>query len=210
MRLAYHPEAVEALRIPTESSPWRILLSGCLAGMPCGVDGDDYGLGTHCPVWTRDPRVRVVAFCPEDFRLGTPRTMPDLHGGDGEAVLDGRARIRDENGADLTEALLAGAAEMLAVAQRERVDFAILTDRSGACGSQVVSLGCRFVEPVHYIKGVGVATALLLRHGVPVVSQRDFRTLGLLGAKLDPSFAPGESVVDHHRHPWVLANLGED
>ena len=55
-----------------------------------------------------------MPFCPEDHRLGTPRTMPDLHGGDGHDVLDGTARVRDEHGADLTEALLAGADSALA------------------------------------------------------------------------------------------------
>ena len=34
--------------------------------------------------------------------------MPDLHGGDGFAVLDGDARILDEHRNDLTEGMLAG------------------------------------------------------------------------------------------------------
>jgi uncharacterized protein YbbK (DUF523 family) len=139
--------------------------------------------------------------------MGTPRTMPDLHGGDGFDVLDKRARILDEKGTDLTREMLAGAREMLALAQREKIDFAVLTDRSAACGSQVISIGCRFEEPVHHARGVGVATALLLRHGFHVVSQRDPRTLGILGARLDPSFGPIDEAVDHHESPWVLKNL---
>ena len=37
---------------------------------------------------------------------------------------------------------------MLALAKEHKVDFAVLTDRSGACGTQVISIGCRFEEPV--------------------------------------------------------------
>ena len=133
--------------------------------------------------------------------------MPDLHGGDGFAVLDGTAKVLDEHRRDLTEAMLAGAQAMLAVALEHRVDFALLTDRSAACGSQVISIGCRFEEPVHHARGVGVAAALLIRNGIHVVSQRDPKTLGLLGAKLDPGFAPGPDVVDHHETPWVLQNV---
>ena len=39
------------------------------------------------------------------------------------------------------------------------------------------------------------------------MSQRDPKTLGLLGARLDPRFSPGPGVVDHHESPWVLEHL---
>jgi len=207
MKLVHHPEAIQTLRNPTPGDPWRVLISGCLASWPCGVNGTDYGLGASQPDWLRHESVRLFPFCPEQTGIGTPRTMPDLHGGDGEAVLDGQARILDEHGTDLTEGMMRGAQAMLAFAQQSEVDFAVLTDRSAACGSQVISFGCRFEEPVEHAYGVGVATALLLRHGVAVVSQRDFRTLALLGARVDPQYAPGPECVDHHNHPWVLEHL---
>jgi hypothetical protein len=118
--------------------------------------------------------------------------MPDLHGGDGLAVLDGTAKVLDEHRNDLTAAL------------SEKIDFALLTDRSGACGSQVISIGCRLEEPVHYARGVGGAVALLIHRGFAVVSQRDPRTLGLLGAKLDPTLGPSPDVVDYHETPGWL------
>ena len=52
-----------------------------------------------------------------------------------------------------------------------------------------------------------IAAALLLQSGIPVVSQRDYRSLGLLGARLDPRWAPSPGDVDFHRSPWVLDNL---
>ncbi len=207
VRLPHHPEAIATLRQPTADEPLRVLLSGCLAGWSCGVEGTDYGLGQAFAPWRDLPTVRWVPFCPEDSGIGTPRTMPDLHGGDGFAALAGIARVLDENGTDLTDAMLRGAWAMLAHAHLHRVELALLTDMSAACGSQVISDGCRFDEPRRYQRGVGVAAALLLQAGIPVVSQRDFQTLGRLRARWDPSFTPDPAARDHHQHPWVLEHL---
>lgn len=208
MRLPHHPEALAGIRAPSDSNPWRVLVSGCLCGFPVAVDGTDYGLSTARPPWLTSTRVVPIPFCPENHRLGTPRTMPDLHGGDGFAVLDGHARVLDEHRKDLTEGMVAGAKEMVRIAGANQIDFALLLDRSGACGSQVVSIGCRFEEPVVHKKGVGVAAAALLRAGFHVVSQRDYRTLDALHAKIDSTFVPSVKSRDHHESPWVIENLG--
>lgn len=205
-RLASDPARVAALRAPTAADPWRVLVSGCLAGLACGVDGTDYGLSAARPAWDGLP-VSWVPFCPEDAGLGTPRAWPDLDGGDGLDVWAGTARVVDPDGADLTAGMLAGARAMVEVARRERVDFAVLTDTSGACGSVVVWDGVRSRPEARRRLGVGVAAAALLRAGVPVVSQRDHHTLGLLRARLDPGFVPDPEARDHHDHPWVIANL---
>jgi hypothetical protein len=105
--------------------------------------------------------------------------------------------------------MLAGAHAMLAFAQKEHAELAILTDMSAACGSQVISDGCRLVGNRRYQKGVGVATALLLEAGIPVVSQRDFRTLGLLRGRLEPGFEPPADARDHHDHAWTLEHLSQ-
>jgi uncharacterized protein YbbK (DUF523 family) len=207
MRLIEHPEAIEGLPEPTPQAPWRVLISGCMAGWGCGVDGTDYGMQSALAGFKSLPNLQWVPFCPEDVGLGTPRTMPDIHGGDGFAVLAGNARVLDEHGVDLTSGMLRGAEAMLAKAQAAQVHFAILTDMSAACGTQVISDGCRFDSPRRFQRGVGVAAAMLLRAGILVVSQRDFATLGRLRARLDPSFVPDPEARDHHEHPWVLANL---
>jgi uncharacterized protein YbbK (DUF523 family) len=204
MRLAHDPAGVDALRRPTEQAPLRVLVSGCLAGLPCGVDGTDYGLGARLADLLTLPTLAATSFCPEDHGLGTPRTMPDIHGGDGRSVLEGRSRILDEHGADLTDAMIAGAEAMLACAIEARVELAILTDMSAACGTQVISLGCRVVpqQQRRYQRGVGVAAAMLLEHGIPCVSQRDFRTLGRIRQVLEPGFEPSNEAIDHHDSAW--------
>ncbi len=207
MLLAHHRALVDALREPTESDPWRVLVSGCLKGLPCGVDGTDYGLGIALGDWLDRPTLRAFSFCPEQYALGTPRSTPDIHGGDGVDVISGRAKVFDEQGVDLTEKMIEGARAMLAFALESRVELAILTDASAACGSQVISDGCRLVEVRRHQKGVGVATAVLLEAGIPVVSQRDFHTLSLLRARLEPGSRLPEDTRDHHDHAWTRAHL---
>ena len=202
VRLAHSPHPFATLRVPTSLDPLRVLVSGCLMGLSCGVDGTDYGMGGALDALLLLPTVKAIPFCPEDHAMGTPRTMPDIHGGDGFDVLDGRARVLDEHGGDLTEPMVAGARAMIGHATAHRVELAILTDMSAACGSQVISDGCRLVKNRRYTAGVGVATALLLRSGIAVFSQRDYRTLGALRALLDPAFAPDGTAIDHHETAW--------
>ena len=209
MLLAYHPHLIDALRTPTASDPWRILVSGCLFGEACGVDGTDYGLGASLAEIIALPTVRALPFCPERFKLGVPRNTPDIHGGDGLDVVNGSARVLDEHGTDITQAMLDGGRAMVDLAKASDVEFAILTDASGACGSQVINEGSRFVEDRKRQKGVGVATAMLLGAGVHVISQRDFKTLGRLRARADASFVAPADARDHQDHEWTLANLPE-
>jgi uncharacterized protein YbbK (DUF523 family) len=143
-----------------------------------------------------------VSFCPEDFAFGTPRQTPDIHGGNGFDVLDGTARVLSEGGDDWTDGMLAAAAKMLTVAQDNGVRLALLMDISAACGSQVIYEGFRRRRT--YQAGQGVCAALLIRHGVKVLSERDHRTLDLLLNKLDPTSTRRADSRDHHETQWYL------
>jgi uncharacterized protein YbbK (DUF523 family) len=203
-----HATDWSALRAPTPEDPWRVLVSGCLAGLPCGVDGTDYGMGGHPFPLFAMPTVRTRPFCPEDAGIGTPRTMPDIHGGDGRDVWAGRARVRDERGADLTAGMQRGARAMADFAATHRVDLAVLTDMSAACGTQVISLGCRYDEPRQFQRGVGVAAAALIAAGVPVVSQRDDRSIARLCAMAEPGRPIDPAARDHHERDWYRSCFG--
>ncbi len=204
------PGQIRAWPTYTAQRPLRLLVSACLSGVRCGVDGTANG---DYP-WIRQlmalPNVRPVTFCPEDFAFGTPRDLPDIHGGDGFAVLDGIARVLSHKGEDCTEGMIAAAQQMLRLAQEQQVELAILMDMSAACGSQVISDGYRWVEARKYRRGPGVAAALLLRSGFKVVSQRDFRTLEHLYHKLDPSHPIDPAARDHHETDWYLSYFGAD
>lgn len=202
------PSAIRSWRTFSPQDPLRLLVSACLSGVRCGVDGTANGDYPWIRKLVALPNVKPVMFCPEDFVLGTPRALPDIHGGDGFAVLDGSARVLTDQGEDCTEKLLAAAQRMLRIAQENQIDLAVLMDMSAACGSQVISDGGRRVQVRKYRQGPGVAAALLMRGGFAVVSQRDFRTLEHLYHKLDAAHPIDPAARDHHETPWYLSYFG--
>lgn len=184
------------------------MVSACLGGARCGVDGSSNGDYPHVRALLARPDVHGVRFCPEDHAFGTPRKTPDLHGGHGFDVLDGRATARADDGEDWTDGLVRAAYAMRDLALRERVELALLMDVSGACGSTVVYLGSRFSPEKTYQRGPGVAAAALMRAGVPVISQRDDRSLSRLTALLDGT-SPDESARDHWEKDWFQSYFAD-
>src|SRR5262249_51235536 len=143
---------------------------------------------------------KAISFCPEHFSFGTPRALCDIHGGDGHDVLAGRARVLTASGEDWTEAMIAAAREMLRVASENSIRLAVLMDISAACGSQVIYAGARSDRV--YQAAHGVCAALLIESGIPVASQRDFKTLEQIFCKLDPTRIAATDLRDHHEHDW--------
>jgi len=180
-----------------------------MLGEPVGVDGTDYGFGGAIAPLTNLPTVQVFRFCPEDVGLGTPRPMPDIHGGDGFDVLKGTARVLDEHGKDLTKGMIEGAQKMAAFAVEKQIEVAVLMDMSGACGSQVISDGCRFDEERKYRAGVGVATAALVNAGINVIAQRDFASMERLMKKCGAEIELTPGRTDHHQTAWFQEYFGE-
>ncbi|NRA63217.1 MAG: DUF523 domain-containing protein [Pseudobacteriovorax sp.] len=209
MLIAHNKDIITSLREVSRSQPLRLLTSACMVGEPCGIDGSDYGMGGTLAEFESHPLIKMLPFCPERSSMGVPRGMPDIHGGDGFDVIAGRAKVLDENSNDLTEAMIAGAQNMLKFAMEEKAELAILTDMSAACGSQVISDGCRLRENRRYQVGVGVATALLLEYGIPCCSQRDFKSLALLQTKLGIKPRSLDDGKDHHMTDWFLETFGD-
>ena len=58
MHLPRDESILREIRRPTEASPWRVLVSACMAGECCGVDGTSYGMEGALPAFLRLPRVR--------------------------------------------------------------------------------------------------------------------------------------------------------
>jgi uncharacterized protein YbbK (DUF523 family) len=195
------PRQIESWPPFTRQAPLRVLVSGCLAGNPCGVDGTSYGEHPLARRLLDLPNVRAVAFCPEEEAFGTPRATPNIRGGDGFDVLDGRARVVSDAGDDWTGAMLRSGLKMKDIAHQHGVHLALLMDISAACGSTVIYGGPRRLKV--YRRGPGVAAAVLIRAGIPVVSQRDERTLGLLFTKLGfASDVPFTDRADHYERCW--------
>lgn len=144
------------------------LVSACLLGICTRYDGG------CCPV----PQLiqlaaqgLVVPVCPEVAGgLPVPRPPAEIGGGDGQSVLDGQARVLTVDGQDVTEAFLAGARRALETAQRLGVRRAVLKDDSPSCGCHRIYDG---TFSGHMVSGQGVATALLQRNGIAVLSEED-------------------------------------
>lgn len=142
----------------------KVLVSACLLGRACRFDGKDKRAAALVEALARSG-AEAVPFCPEEEGgLGTPRPPAVLEGGDGEAVLDGAARVVTSDGRDVTEAFLAGARLAVEAARRHGCEVAYLKERSPSCG-------CAQVHGREGLRrGPGVAAALLRRGGVATVS----------------------------------------
>lgn len=186
----------------TSERPFRVLTSGCLLGQLCGVDGSSNGEYPWMKKLAQLPNVQAVSFCPEEFSFGVPRNLPDIHGGNGFDVLDGRAKVLDDKMNDITHGMIVAGQRMLEIAQEHSVHLAILMDMSAACGSQVISDGCRLVDQRKYQRGPGVASAILMRAGFKVISQRDFKSLEAIYKKLNPQHVINHDAKDHHETDW--------
>jgi uncharacterized protein YbbK (DUF523 family) len=144
------------------------LVSACLLGLCTAYDGASRPQPHLIALAARG---HAVPICPEVAGgLPIPRPAAEIAGGDGHAVLDGRARVLTCDGDDVTTAFIAGAQVALETAQRLGITTAIQQPRSPSCGPQRIHDG-RFCGRL--IPGQGVTAALLSRHGVRVMSPEE-------------------------------------
>ena len=140
-----------------------ILVSACLCGVHCRYDGK------------AKPDEEIIALlrageaipvCPEQLGgLPVPRPPAEIIGGDGEAVLNGSARVCNNLGQNVTEAFVMGAEETLLIARLSGAEKAILKANSPSCGAGVIYDGT-FSGSTR--AGDGVASALLKKNGIEV------------------------------------------
>jgi len=144
------------------------LVSACLLGLPTAYDGNTH---PQAELIALAAQGRVVPLCPEVAGgLGVPRPPAEIKGGDGEDVLDGRARVMTAAGEDVTAAYLRGAECALTVVRRYGITTAILKQRSPSCGSTCIYDGTHSGK---LKAGRGVTAALLRRHDVTVWAEED-------------------------------------
>ena len=93
---------------------------------------------------------------------------------------------------------------MLEVAQKNKIELAVMMDISAACGSQVIYDGNRYAEDKKYQIGMGVCGAQLTRAGFKVISQRDFASLEMLYSKIDNTHPIDTKAKDHNEGDWYM------
>lgn len=141
----------------------KIIVSACLAGMPCGYDGR----GRPAPEGIELVKAgKAVPVCPEQLGgLATPREPAEIAGGDGAGVLDGNASVLSRSGTDLTEAFRLGAGRVLDIARQHDCRRALLKSGSPSCGAGRIYDGT-FTGTLK--PGDGVTAALLSRSGIEI------------------------------------------
>jgi uncharacterized protein YbbK (DUF523 family) len=144
------------------------MVSSCLLGQRIRFNGLDAPSDkTILGRWQEEGR--LVPFCPElAAGFPVPRPPAETVGGDGRLVLIGQAQVFEDTGADVTGQFVEGANKALAVAKKNQVQIAILTDGSPSCGSTYVYDG-QFTGET--IAGQGVTAALLEQNGVRVFNE---------------------------------------
>ncbi len=145
------------------------LVSACLLGIKCAWDGS--GRYRNEKVVELAEAETVIPVCPEQLGgLPTPRVPQEIQGGTGEDVIEGRCRVMNRDGEDVTEFFLRGAHEVLRIAKLLGVDEFIGKQRSPSCGCGRIYSGS-FARKV--VDGDGVTAALLRKNGVKVTSDED-------------------------------------
>ena len=145
------------------------LISACLLGIRCTWSGhnkykNDRAIGLS--------RVEtLIPVCPEQLGgLATPRAPQEIQGGTGEDVLDGKCKIMNKNGEDVTREFITGAEETLKIVRQLNVKEFIGKSKSPSCGCGQIYDGS-FCGRL--IDGDGVTTALLRRNGIKITSEED-------------------------------------
>ncbi len=138
----------------------RILVSACLLGKVCRWDAKKL----ERDISESLNGFQVFGVCPEiEGGLPCPRPKAEIKGGGGEFVLDGTARVIDEEGCDVTISFLRGAQAALNLAMINDIKKAILKGKSPSCGVNFIYRNGSLVP------GAGVAASLLKRHGIEVI-----------------------------------------
>ena len=134
------------------------LVSACLLGLRCRYDG---GSNERPQVVALLDQEILIPVCPEQLGgLPTPRPASEIVSG----------RVLTPSGEDQTDSYQRGAEETVALAQRLGITEAILKQRSPSCGCGQIYDGS-FSSRV--TTGDGITTALLVSHGIRVISEEE-------------------------------------
>jgi uncharacterized protein YbbK (DUF523 family) len=145
-----------------------ILVSGCLVGQKCSYNM----VNEEIPELKRlVDNGEAIPVCPAQLGgLPTPRPPSEIVGGDGKNVLEGKAKVINSEGRDMTKSFLKGASDALVIAKDKNVTEAVFRSRSPQCGCGLIYDGT-FAGKTR--SGDGVAAALLKKHGIRVMTEEE-------------------------------------
>jgi len=143
------------------------LVSACLLGANCRYNGLILESSNEAALSALQNRT-TIPICPEMAGgLPTPRPAAQIDGESGEDVLDGKARVLTDEGADVTAAFIKGAQEAVQAAATHHATQACLKARSPSCG----------LGQTHTKAGLknanGVTAAALKRAGLHIITEEE-------------------------------------
>jgi uncharacterized protein YbbK (DUF523 family) len=139
---------------------FMILISACLAGIPCKYSGGDNGIAEIRKMYEEG---KCIAVCPEVLGgLPTPRPCAEIQQG----------RVINTEGRDVSEEYRRGALLALQKAEEAGCAEAILKAYSPSCGCGEIYDGS-FTHTK--IKGNGVFAKICLEHGIHCISDEEYK-----------------------------------
>lgn len=144
-------------------------ISACLVGEKCRYDGRIIFIEELNEILND---FLFIPVCPEVLGgLPVPRKRAEIVGGTGQDVLEGKAKVIDEDGNDLTEYFIKGAKETLRILKEKNIELVVFKRKSPSCGRGEIYDGTFYKK---LKKGDGVTTALLLKNNIKVMDEREF------------------------------------
>lgn len=143
------------------------LVSACLLGINCAYNAKS----NKCDFLIKKLKnEQIIPICPEQLGgLTTPRDRARIVGGDGNDVINGKAKVITNKGEDVTKQYLKGGQETVKVAKLFGIDEAILKALSPSCGCGMI-----YTEDFSDKKpGNGTTTAMLKKNGIKVTTELD-------------------------------------
>lgn len=140
------------------------LVSACLVGINCNYKGSSKPNERLIEMLKRG---ELIPICPEllgGFKTPRPAAWTT---GDGATVLDGKEKVLELDGKDVTKMFIKGAQEVLEFAKKIGIKEAILKARSPSCGCGKIWVNKKLID------GDGVLTALLKRNGIKVITEEN-------------------------------------
>jgi uncharacterized protein YbbK (DUF523 family) len=145
------------------------LISACLLGVRCAWSGDGRYKNNRAVQLSKVET--LIPVCPEQLGgLPTPRAPQEIQGGTGDDILNGKCRVINKDGQDVTREFIKGAEETLNIACQLNINEFIAKSGSPSCGCAQIydgSFSGRLID------GDGVTTALLKRNGLKIIPGED-------------------------------------
>lgn len=147
-----------------------IFVSACLLGIACRYDGGSKPMPQLAKLL--NDKLLIIPFCPEvQAGLSIPRYPAEITVGDGNAVLEGKAKVLNKGGEDVSEKFIRGAEMVFEMAITLDPQLIVLKSYSPSCGVGRIYDGS-FTGKLK--PGDGVAAARLKQGGFKLYTEIEF------------------------------------